>query len=135
MEREVFMSKVKKYKCVEYADEWFTVGLVYETNEKGHLIDDDGDERRYARSIKGAFELVDEEEQPVEDAVNKPPHYAVLGEKEAIDIIRSSLTKEEWYGYCLGNIIKYRLRAGNKDSTEQDLSKADKYKELYEKLL
>ena len=70
-----------------------------------------------------------------ESAVDKPLHYEVLPEIEAIDIIRSTLTEEQWAGYCLGNIIKYRLRAGKKDDTAQDIAKADKYRDLYEEKL
>tara|TARA_R110002020_G_scaffold225658_2_gene435752 strand:- start:4214 stop:4522 length:309 start_codon:yes stop_codon:yes gene_type:complete len=70
-----------------------------------------------------------------EDVVNKPKHYALFGDIEAIHVIRKSMTDEQWHGYCLGNIMKYRLRAGNKDALEQDIAKANKYKELYEELL
>lgn len=70
-----------------------------------------------------------------EDVVNSPKHYAVLDELEAIHVIRNTMTEEQWYGYCLGNIIKYRLRAGSKDALQQDIDKANKYKALYEEML
>ena len=41
------------------------------------------------------------------------------------------MTVEQFYGYCLGNILKYRLRAGGKDDVMQELGKADKYQELF----
>lgn len=66
------------------------------------------------------------------DQVNKPSHYQILGEVEAIDVIKATLSEEEFRGYCLGNILKYRLRAGNKDDVIQELAKANKYKEIYE---
>lgn len=65
------------------------------------------------------------------DAVNKPKHYAVFEQLEAIEVIASSMTTEQFYGYCLGNILKYRLRAGGKDDVMQELGKADKYQELF----
>jgi hypothetical protein len=43
------------------------------------------------------------------------------------------MTTEQFYGYCLGNFLKYRLRIGAKDEVQQDLGKSNKYKELYEK--
>jgi hypothetical protein len=43
------------------------------------------------------------------------------------------MTDDQWFGFCLGNIIKYRLRAGNKGALVQDIAKADFYEELYEK--
>lgn len=67
------------------------------------------------------------------DAVNHPKHYAVFEQLEAIEVIASSMTTEQFYGYCLGNILKYRLRAGGKDDVMQELGKADKYQELFSK--
>lgn len=65
--------------------------------------------------------------------VKSPKHYAVVDDVEAITIIASSLTTEEWRGYCLGNIMKYRLRAGKKDELTQDIAKADEYRLLFER--
>lgn len=67
-----------------------------------------------------------------EDAVNSPKHYQFFPDLEAIEVIARSMTREQFYGYCLGNRLKYRLRAGNKDKLEQDIAKSDKYSELYE---
>lgn len=66
------------------------------------------------------------------DAVNSPQHYQFFPDLEAIEVIARSMTQEQFYGYCLGNRLKYRLRAGNKDKLEQDIAKSDKYSELYE---
>lgn len=68
----------------------------------------------------------------VPDAVNSPKHYQFFPDLEAIEVIARSMTQEQFYGYCLGNRLKYRLRAGNKDKLEQDIAKSDKYSELYE---
>lgn len=76
-----------------------------------------------------------QEELPTQkspDAVNYPKHYQFFPGLEAIEVIARSMTQEQFYGYCLGNRIKYRLRAGNKDKMEQDIAKSDKYLELYE---
>lgn len=66
-----------------------------------------------------------------EDVVNRPSHYQVISGIEAIDLIASSLTLEQWRGYCLGNIMKYRLRCGKKDDIAQEIAKSDKYKKLF----
>ena len=66
------------------------------------------------------------------DAVNSPQHYQFFPDLEAIVVIARSMTQGQFYGYCLGNRLKYRLRAGNKDRLEQDIAKSDKYLELYE---
>jgi len=64
------------------------------------------------------------------DNVKKPYHYNWL-KKEVIDIIKDSLSEEEFKGYLKGNIIKYSLRAGIKDpsKTEEDLAKRNVYLE------
>lgn len=67
--------------------------------------------------------------------VHSPSHYQVFPDVEAIEIIRKSMTVEQWYGYCMGNMLKYRLRAGSKDDLQQDIDKANKYKALYQELL
>jgi len=67
------------------------------------------------------------------EQVRNPKHYQVLDGVESIEIIASSMTVEQFHGFCLGNILKYRIRAGNKDKLQQDIDKADFYKELYEK--
>ena len=66
------------------------------------------------------------------DAVNSPQHYQFFPDLEAIEVIARSMTQEQFYGYCLGNRLKYRLRAGNTDKLDQDIAKSDKYSELYE---
>tara|TARA_R110002124_G_C8974544_1_gene515783 strand:+ start:33013 stop:33693 length:681 start_codon:yes stop_codon:yes gene_type:complete len=66
------------------------------------------------------------------DEVNKPSHYQFFEGVEVIEIIASSMTREQFKGYCLGNRIKYRLRAGNKDKLEQEIAKSDKYVGLYD---
>jgi hypothetical protein len=63
--------------------------------------------------------------------VNNPKHYEFFPDKEAIEIIARSCTQEQFYGYCFGNKLKYKLRVGKKDNVEQELGKADKYLELY----
>lgn len=70
--------------------------------------------------------------EKINEAVKKPKHYQVIENVEAIQIIAQSMTKEQFKGYCLGNILKYRLRAGKKDELEQDIRKAEEYKHLYE---
>lgn len=67
------------------------------------------------------------------DAVNRPKHYKVFVNVEAIDLIASSMSEQEFHGYCMGNVLKYRLRAGKKGVAKatEDLAKADKYEALF----
>ena len=63
-----------------------------------------------------------------DDAVNSPRHYMLFPDMEAVDAIVELLTPEEFVGYCKGNILKYRLRAGKKgDSVIEDIKKAGVY--------
>ena len=47
---------------------------------------------------------------------------------EAIDVIASRLTKEEFIGYLKGCKLKYDLRYPFKGNPEQDLEKSEWYK-------
>ena len=67
------------------------------------------------------------------NAVKNPKHYQLLEGIESIEVIASSLTREQWRGFCLGNILKYRIRAGKKDALNQDIAKANEYELLYKK--
>jgi len=66
------------------------------------------------------------------DMVNKPIHYMLIPEKEVevIDVIRVTLTDEQFKGYCKGNMIKYLLR--DKLDADEDVSKAGAYIKFYE---
>lgn len=63
----------------------------------------------------------------VKESVDHPTHYN-QGSIEVIDMIRASLTPEEFDGFCKGNILKYTMRERYKGGT-QDLEKAKKYME------
>jgi hypothetical protein len=65
----------------------------------------------------------------VSDSVNQPNHYK-QGSLETIEVIKGSMTKEEYIGYLKGNIIKYVCRAQYKNKIE-DLMKAQKYLEWF----
>ena len=65
------------------------------------------------------------------DPVEHPAHYQQFG-MEVIDIIRHVLGPEGFMAYCIGNELKYRLRAGDKVDAAQDLAKAKKYREFRE---
>ena len=64
------------------------------------------------------------------------PYYELWPGAEAIDIMAAALTPEEFKGYLKGNILKYKLRAGDKpcQSIEKDLGKARHYKSLLKAL-
>ena len=69
-------------------------------------------ETKYARELKAA--------------VNRPSHYTQNG-TETIEMIRQSLTDEEFSGYLKGNILKYVCRYKYKGMPLKDLMKSQWY--------
>ena len=66
--------------------------------------------------------------EKTDEAVKSPKHYKLPGLNiESIDVLRATLTPEEFKGFCKGNALKYLSRAGIKDDELQDLKKADVY--------
>lgn len=59
------------------------------------------------------------------DNVNSPAHYTT-GNIEVIDYMRDKLSKDQFEGYCRGNIIKYVSRYPHKNGLE-DIKKARVY--------
>jgi len=64
------------------------------------------------------------------DAVNSPAHY-ISGGLECIDLLMAVLTPAQFEGFCLGNVIKYRFRAGAKGGAE-DIEKSEWYWKKYD---
>ncbi len=56
----------------------------------------------------------------------KSGHYDAGG-IETIEILKAKLTKEQYKGYLLGNIIKYSTRANFKDQFNRDIEKINVY--------
>tara|TARA_R110002110_G_scaffold55513_1_gene158360 strand:+ start:247 stop:462 length:216 start_codon:yes stop_codon:yes gene_type:complete len=61
----------------------------------------------------------------VKEKVNHPDHYN-SGNYEAIDVIEDAGFGE---GFCLGNALKYILRAKHKEDYIEDIKKAQWYLE------
>ena len=74
---------------------------------------------------------VDEKSYTDKDMVNHPDHYTRT-EREVIDTMRGAMTKEEFTGYLKGNILKYTLRMGLKDSVSQEAGKIKAYTDYLE---
>lgn len=79
-------------------------------------------------AIRAHLAIHNEEPERSSDPVNHPDHYN-QHPMECIDVLRVLLTPEEFDGFCRGNAIKYRWRAGAKEgeSAERDLAKAAWY--------
>ncbi len=62
--------------------------------------------------------------------IEKPSHYNFFGE-DSMPLIEKILGTEGYLGFLKGNALKYRIRAGKKGKTEDDIKKAIYYEELY----
>lgn len=62
------------------------------------------------------------------DNVNNPNHYKLSCGVESIEIIKRVLGLKGFVAFCLGNILKYLIRAERKNKLE-DYKKAAKYLE------
>ena len=60
------------------------------------------------------------------NTVISPSHYT-QGRTEALDTIRDTLGPPGFEAYCLGNTLKYLLRARHKGKSEEDYRKAHFY--------
>ena len=62
------------------------------------------------------------------DNINNPNHYKLGCGVESIEIIKKVLGTQGFVAFCLGNILKYLIRAEKKNGKE-DYKKAAKYLE------
>lgn len=69
------------------------------------------------------------------DPVNNPKHYEFYPDMDAIEVIRRTLSYQEYIGYLKGNALKYRLRAGDKGDTQQDIDKSNWYRKALRDVL
>jgi len=57
------------------------------------------------------------------EQVNHPSHYADR-EYETIDVIKDTMTTEEFRGFLKGNAMKYLSREGRKPGAVEDIDKS-----------
>ena len=69
------------------------------------------------------------------DSYWKNPDHYKKQDFEAIDVIKSVLTEEQYTGYLIGNSLKYLLRVNDKDTVLMNISKAEWYANRLEKEL
>jgi hypothetical protein len=154
--RETMIFQKNDYvKCIDAVGygHRLTAGTIYQVADikvRGKMITVDGDDGTPVGCFSARFELFEMPangiipplppvastvEAPVNTSVKNPSHYDFFPGVEAIQIIRASLTADQWKGYCMGNKLKYRLRAGSKDNLQQDIDKSNFYEDLYNKYL
>jgi len=58
---------------------------------------------------------------------NEPEYYSKNGLSPLEAFEGGLLSKDEYIGFCKGNVIKYTVRAGHKDDASIDIDKAIDY--------
>jgi len=59
--------------------------------------------------------------------MSEPDYYAGNGLSPLMAFKNGLISKEEYVGFCKGNIIKYIVRAGKKENGKNDIKKAIDY--------
>lgn len=57
-------------------------------------------------------------------------HYQTLAQ-QPIEIMQRLMTKEQFLGFCHGNVVKYALRCGHKDDAAKEMEKVRQYADWY----
>lgn len=75
--------------------------------------------------------------EPIENPKRKEEHYELWPGAEAFDVMKATLSQEEFIGFLKGNILKYQLRLGKKkgEPIEKDLQKINTYKQILKESL
>lgn len=109
-------------------------GELYVTLDKGAIETDE----KLLQSAKEFLEICEEtgaiigegtidKSEILEDKIKSPNHYKLEGLNcETIDIVKARLGKEGFKAFCVGNVIKYVLRAEKKNGLE-DYKKSRQY--------
>lgn len=115
---------------IENKDYTFDISLLHK-NKLSIAITYDDLMDNYLPKDTALNEIIDETLKEVtknEDKLNKvknpnATHYEIWNGFEAIDIIKNTLSKDEYIGYLKGNILKYQLRVGKKTTDYEGISK------------
>ena len=132
------MEQVKYVKVLNtYTEDTSKVGKIYEVIKENRI--------EYAlKLIGGEFFYVHklfcepvEKIAPNKETLRKEGHYELWPDFEALDVMRATLSQEEYLGFLKGNILKYQLRLGKKEGepVEKDLQKINTYKQLIKQCL
>jgi len=68
------------------------------------------------------------------ESIDEKSTYYSYGGIETIEILKAKLTKEQYEGYLLGNLIKYSTRANFKGQFGRDIEKINVYSEQLKQL-
>ena len=90
-----------------------------------------GEDEKLLQSAKEFLEMCERTGAVIiaEDKIKSPSHYKLEGLNcETIDVVKARLGKEGFKAFCIGNVLKYVLRAEKKNGLE-DYKKSKQYLE------
>lgn len=122
---------------IENKDYTFDISLLHK-NKSSIVITYDNLMANYLPKDTALNNAVDEAIKEVSGNKVKNPnatHYELWNGFEAIDIIKNTLSKDEYIGYLKGNILKYQLRVGKKDNVEKEKEKIKDYQNELNEIL
>jgi hypothetical protein len=82
-------------------------------------------------TIEKYYTKIEENKMNIEE--NK--HHLLWKGMQSLDVMKLSLTKEEYIGFLKGQILKYQLRLGKKDDVAKELKKIQDYTNELNKML
>jgi len=104
---------------------------IYQTSEEAFPLNITSDNPNFHNGI-GRF-IIDKECESNKAKNKNISHYNLWDDFEVIDLIKNTLTKEEYIGALKFNILKYKLR--DKGQDESDLIKAKDYQRELNEIL
>jgi len=146
------MSNNMKYKVRDRFEDkankdWFVIILSVNKNE--YTIEFNDDEKtteeandewlsNYYTKINEPLNVVRDDttsEQKTIMNIEENKHHLIWKGMQSLDVMKLSLTKEEYIGFLKGQILKYQLRLGKKDDVAKELKKIQDYTNELNKLL
>ena len=120
--------KCESFECCDcpFCSDNSTLSIVYCSDLYGreNLNPDECDEK-LLQSAKEFLEMCEKDE----DKIKSPNHYKLEGLNcETIDVVKARLGKDGFKAFCIGNVLKYVLRAEKKNGLE-DYKKSKQYLE------
>ena len=111
--------KIEKLKSEGYT----ACGIIFMSGKNRVTVDKVGRVQHWIIDDSGKMIALDK----VNDQQKEKPNYYDASGISVIEVISSKLTPEQFEGFCLGNAIKYALRANHKSAYKSDIKKLADY--------
>lgn len=112
----------------DYCFWWATAAFLTHVKDEETTVDNEKMQHDIQKQLDEIVDKVDSEVGACEDTKYHDTHYKSCA-IEPIEAMQVLLSKEQFKGFLLGNVLKYRLRAGHKDNALSDIDKAVRYEQ------